>query len=171
MPTAVSPRSLTTLRLLCASLVLAAAAVTLATVVHAKSFDGPAPAGFLGAGPLHGRALERLRDGGSSQIRGIAEAAQNDLKAQFETGRGLRAQGLQLLSAPTLDDAAAENLRQQMLAQHDQASRRMLQAMLDIGRVLTPEQRARLGEQLAKHADMARRGHGERAERAPTPTR
>ena len=33
-----------------------------------------------------------------------------------------------------------------MLAQHDAASRRMLQAMLDISNVLTPDQRAKLGQ-------------------------
>ena len=35
-----------------------------------------------------------------------------------------------------------------MLQQHDQTSRRMTQAMLDVARVLTPEQRARLGERM-----------------------
>ena len=44
--------------------------------------------------------------------------------------------------------AAAESLRQQMMAQHDQASRRVTQAMLDVARVLTPEQRAKLGERM-----------------------
>lgn len=177
MSTAASPKFLSNLRVLCAGVLLVAAAITLATVVQAKAPEGGPPAGFLGAGPLHGRGLERLLDGVNasqeqrSQIRSIAEAAQNDLKAQRETGLALRAQGLQLFTAPALDDAAAENLRQQLLSQHDQASRRMLQAMLDIGRVLTPEQRARLGEQLAKHADKAARHLGVRADRESNPTR
>ena len=55
---------------------------------------------------------------------------------------------MQVFTAPTVDAAAAESLRQQMIAQHDTLSRRTLQAMLDISRVLTPEQRAKIGEQM-----------------------
>ena len=54
---------------------------------------------------------------------------------------------MQIFSAPTVDAAAAESVRQQLMAQHDAASRRTLQAMLDISRVLTSEQRA----QIARH--------------------
>jgi protein CpxP len=35
-----------------------------------------------------------------------------------------------------------------MLAQHDQASKRVMQAMLDVSRVLTPSQRAKIGERM-----------------------
>jgi Spy/CpxP family protein refolding chaperone len=46
-----------------------------------------------------------------------------------------------------------------MLAQHDQASRRIQQAMLDISQVLTPDQRAKLGERMQqKMAAMQERG-------------
>ena len=48
-----------------------------------------------------------------------------------------------------------------MQAQHDQASRRTLQAMLEIGKVLTPEQRAKVGERLKQRGAMMQ----ERAER------
>jgi Spy/CpxP family protein refolding chaperone len=47
-----------------------------------------------------------------------------------------------------VDAGAAEALRQQMLTQHDQASKRVLQAMLDVSKVLTPEQRAKIGERM-----------------------
>ena len=56
--------------------------------------------------------------------------------------------------APNVDAGAAEALRQQMLAQHDQASKRVLQAMLDVSKVLTPEQRAQLGERMKRRAAM-----------------
>ena len=59
-------------------------------------------------------------------------------------------------AAPNVDAAAAESLRQQMLQQHDQASRRMLQAMLDVSKVLTPEQRVKLGERMKQRADTMR---------------
>ena len=51
--------------------------------------------------------------------------------------------------------------RQQLMALHDQTSKRMLQAMVDISRVLTPEQRAQIGERMKERA--AR--HQERMER------
>jgi protein CpxP len=35
-----------------------------------------------------------------------------------------------------------------MLAQHDQASKRKLQEMLDIAKVLTPEQRAKIADRM-----------------------
>ena len=63
-------------------------------------------------------------------------------------GRALRQRAMQAFTAPTLDAGAVEQLRQQMVQQHDQMSRRTTQAMLDIARVLTPEQRTRLGERM-----------------------
>jgi protein CpxP len=46
-----------------------------------------------------------------------------------------------------------------MLAQHDQASKRMMQAMLDGSRVLTPEQRAKMADMAGqRRAMMDRRG-------------
>jgi Spy/CpxP family protein refolding chaperone len=100
------------------------------------------------------RAVDRMLDGLNasdaqrSQIKQIAQGAASDLKAQFAAGKKLREQGLQLFAAPTIDTAAVEALRQQMLAQHDQASKRVMQALLDIGQVLTPEQRAKFVERI-----------------------
>jgi Spy/CpxP family protein refolding chaperone len=114
----------------------------------------------MGSPERLGRMTDHMLDGlkatdaQRTQIRQIAQAAASDLKAQREAGRTLRQKGLQLLVAPTVDAAAAEALRQQALAQHDQASKRMLQAMLDIAKVLTPEQRAKLGERLAQRSEM-----------------
>jgi Spy/CpxP family protein refolding chaperone len=95
-------------------------------------------------------------DAQRAQVKQIAQAAASDLKGQREAGRALREKSLELFSAPTVDAAAAESVRQQMLAQHDTASRRMLQAMLDISRVLTPEQRAKIGEQMKQRSEMMR---------------
>jgi Spy/CpxP family protein refolding chaperone len=121
---------------------------------------GPGMMGGEHGGHFMGRMLERMLDkvGASeaqrTQIRQIAQLAQADMKAQMQAGQALRDQGLALMGAPTLDAVAVEALRQQMLARHDQASRRMLQAMLDIGNVLTPEQRAKLAEQMKQHRGM-----------------
>jgi Spy/CpxP family protein refolding chaperone len=101
-----------------------------------------------------GRMVDHMLDGldasdaQRAQIKQIAIAAAGDLRAQAEAGRGLRQRAMQAFTAPNVDPAAVEQVRQQMLQQHDQMSRRMTQAMLDVARVLTPEQRARLGERI-----------------------
>jgi len=110
---------------------------------------------MFGGSPEHmGRVIDRMLDGLNasdaqrSQIKQIAAGAAADMKAQAEAGRALRQRAMQAFVAPNVDAAAVEQVRQQMLRQHDQMSRRMTQAMLDVARVLTPEQRARLGERM-----------------------
>jgi protein CpxP len=94
-----------------------------------------------------------------AQIKQIMDAAHTELKAQRDAGRGLHDQMRQLFTQPTVDARAVETLRQQMLAQHDQASKRMMQAMLDGSRVLTPEQRAKMADMAGqRRAMMDRRG-------------
>jgi len=139
---------------------------------HGGGMGGPMM--FGGSPERLGRGIDHMLDGlgatdaQRSQIKQIAMAAAADLKAQHEAGVSLRDKGMQLFAAPTVDAAAAESLRQQMLAQHDQASKRMLQAMLDISKVLTPEQRAKFGERMKqRHAAMQERMQREHRERAP----
>ena len=93
-----------------------------------------------------------------SQIHQIMLAARQDLRAQHEAGRKLRDQQHALLTQPNVDAAAVEVLRQQMLAQHDQASKRMTQALVEASRVLSPEQRKLIGE----HRAMLERHRAER---------
>jgi Spy/CpxP family protein refolding chaperone len=139
---------------------LAIAAAGAAIDVHAQGMgghgQGPGPGMMMfGGSPEHaGRGVDRMLDGlgvsdaQRAQIKQIVVAAATDLKAQREAGRALHEQGMQIFAAPTVDAAAAEALRQQMLAQHDQASKRMLQAMLDVSKVLTPQQRAKMAERM-----------------------
>ena len=109
---------------------------------------------FRGSPERIGRGVDFMLDGlhpsdaQRSQIKQIAVQAAADLKAQAAAGKGLRRRGMEIFTAATVDAAAAEQLRQQMLQQHDQMSRRVTQAMLDIARVLTPEQRATIGQRL-----------------------
>jgi periplasmic protein CpxP/Spy len=141
-----------------AMLMAAAAAVSLSA--WAQGGHGPhgghgmwgGGAGMIG--PMSDRMLDGLNatDAQRAQIKQIAQAAAADLKAQREAGRALREQAMQVFTAPNVDAAAAESVRQQMLAQHDAASRRMLQAMLDASRVLTPEQRAKLAERMKERS-------------------
>ena len=114
---------------------------------------------MMGGSPERmGRMIDRMLDGLNatdaqrSQIKTIVQAAATDLKSQRDAHRALRQQGMQIFTAPNVDANAAETLRQQMLAQHDQVSRRMTQAMVDISRVLTPEQKAKIAEHLQQRA-------------------
>lgn len=156
---------------------LLAVAGTLALSAWAQS--EPAQAGFGGAPRMHhagmggpgmfmgrpeqlSRMVDHLLDGvGASeaqrtQIKQIVQAAAADLKAQHEAARGQHDKGLQLLAAPTIDTAAVESLRQQAEAQHDQASRRVTQGLIDVAKVLTPEQRSKLAQRMKMHEDQMR---------------
>ena len=123
--------------------------------MHERMHDRMGGGMMFGGSPEHrGRMIDHMLDGLNAsdaqraQIKQIAAAAAADLKAQAEAGRGLRQRGMQALMAPNVDAGAVEQVRQQMLQQHDQMSRRVTQAMLDTARVLTPEQRAKLGERM-----------------------
>ena len=89
-----------------------------------------------------------------TRVRDILKTAQDERRQQREAGQAQHQQMLQLLSAPQIDAVAAEALRQQQQARHDAASKRMLQAMLDVQAVLTPEQRAKMAEQMKARQDM-----------------
>ena len=119
---------------------------------------------FGGSPEQVGRMVDHMLDGlgatddQRSQVKRIAQAAATDLKAQRDAGGGLREKAALVFGAPNVDAAAAESLRQQMLAQHDQRSRRVLQALLEVSKVLTPDQRAKLGERIKQR-------EGQRGER------
>lgn len=159
--------------------VFAVAAVVAVSGAHAQPApDGAGPRGmhhrqpmgrpgmepgvmmFSGSPEHIARAVDHMLDGLSAtdaqrtQVKQIAVAAAADLKAQHQAERGLHDRSLQIFTAPTVDANAAETLRQQMQAQRDQSSRRVLQAMLDVSRVLTPEQRAQLGVRMKQQQAM-----------------
>ena len=146
-------------------LVVAAAAVAVSAEAQERP-HGPGGGGghgmmMFGGPPEHmGRRIDHMLDGLNAsdaqraQIKQIAMAAATDLRAQREAGKGLRERGLQIFAAPTVDAAAAESVRAQMQAQHEQASRRTLQAMLEVSKVLSPEQRAKIGERMKQRGAM-----------------
>jgi Spy/CpxP family protein refolding chaperone len=102
----------------------------------------------FGGFPMQGRLLKEagVTDAQRAQLKQIFEAAQNDLKGQRETGRQLHERMEALFTAPTVDANAVEQLRQQIAAQHEVASKRLTLAMIDASRVLTPEQRTKIAE-------------------------
>jgi periplasmic protein CpxP/Spy len=117
---------------------------------------------------MGGRGLERLLDSVNAsaeqrtQVKAIAERAATDLKSQRDAGQGTRQQMMALFTQPVVDANAVEALRAQQMQRHDQASRRMTQAMVEVSRVLTPEQRKQLAERMAKRGEMMERHMKER---------
>lgn len=168
-----TPKTLTPVskpvRLMAATLLMALAG-SAALVAQAQPMGGGHRGGPMG-GPeamFGGRMSERLLDSVDAsaeqrtRIRDIMKSAMADLRQQREASRGLREQALTLFTQPTVDARAAEALRLQMLQQHDQSSRRMMQAMLDASAVLTPEQRAKMAERMKQRRDVMERHQRER---------
>jgi Spy/CpxP family protein refolding chaperone len=171
---------------------LATASVAVAGLVSqtalAAPVDGPmgghgmqhgmGGAGDMGGmhGRMGGRHMSRMLDlvnatpDQRAQVKAIMEAAHKDLAALHDSGRKLQEQSLSVFTQPSVDARAAEALRQQKMAQHDAASKRMLQAMLDAAKVLTPEQRKLLGDKMAQRRGMMERHRAERQQLdAPAP--
>lgn len=151
-------------------------AVALAGGASVTAFAQPGgrhhDAGFMmGGSPEHiGRMLDSVNatEAQRSQIKQISEAAAADLRTQREAGKGLREQQMQLFTQPTVDANAVEAVRKQLVAQHDQSSRRMSLAMIEVSRVLTPEQRVKLAETMKARRDtMMKRHQGEGSAQEP----
>lgn len=127
---------------------------------HAAHHPAGGP-GMPGGMMLPERALDEVgaTPEQKAKVRDIAKAARDDLQKQHEAGRDLHQKMMALMAAPTIDTAAAEALRQQQLARHDAVSKRMLQAMLDVQAVLTPDQRAKLAERMKTRMDRMEHRH------------
>ena len=109
---------------------------------------------FGGSPERMGRMIDHMLDGLNAsdaqraQIKQIMAQASADLKGQAQAARELRQRSMQVLTAPAVDANAAEQIRLQSMALHDQMSRRMTQAMVAAASVLTPEQRAAIAKRL-----------------------
>jgi len=168
--------------------VVAIAAAGAAIGAQAQGMDDVGGMGLHGPGPRDGMSMfgeasgrmghgiDRMLDGlgvtdsQRAQINQIATSAEADIRAQREAGRALYEKGLQLFAAPSVDASAAESLRQQMMAQRDQSSKRRLQAMLDVSKVLTPEQRIKMAQRVKERQEIMReRMQREQRERGTQP--
>ena len=129
--------------------------------VHGRMHGGDGPGMEMRMGE---RMLDRVQATPEqrAQIRKIMESAQADLRAGRESGRAQREKMGELLAKPEIDAAAVEAARQQLVAQHDAASKRVTQALVDAGRVLTPEQREKLAALGKQRREMMQRHHQER---------
>lgn len=119
------------------------------------------------AGPGFERLLDDVKatDAQRKQIREITEKARTDLRALHDKARDQHQGAMAIWTAPKIDAAEAEKQRQQMLAKHDQVSKRVMQAMLDVGQVLTPEQRAKAAVALKERHERMHERMADRKER------
>ena len=76
--------------------------------------------------------------------------------------QALKEEASRVFTQPNVDANAAEALRQKMLAQHDQMSKRRMQAMVEVSKVLTPDQRRQLAELRKRGNEMRERHRRER---------
>ncbi|MFN5700220.1 MAG: Spy/CpxP family protein refolding chaperone [Betaproteobacteria bacterium] len=123
--------------------------------------------GAMGMGPmmlLLGRGQDRALDlvkatpQQRADIRRIAGAARDDLRAARHDGRPRSEALLAAWTADRVDASALEAERARMAVRRDAAGKRMVQAMVDMGAVLNADQRRLLAEQ------WSRRGGHRRAE-------
>lgn len=135
---------------------------------HGEHGRGP---GMMGGGSMGGgmmgmmagrhldRMLDRVdaTDEQRAKIRDISRAARNDIEKLTDVLQPLRKSAVDALAAPTVDRAAVEGIRTRLSGVTDEISKRMTTAMLDVAQVLTPEQRAKIGQ------DMKSRRHGQPA--------
>ncbi len=87
-------------------------------------------------------------DAQKAQIGPMVQQAVTDLLPLHAQLQAAHAQALQGLTQPTVDRAALETARQTHLQLADQASKRFVQLVADVGDVLTPQQRAALADHL-----------------------
>jgi Spy/CpxP family protein refolding chaperone len=75
------------------------------------------------------------------KLEPIIKQAAKELMPLREKVRDARRQGMALLTAPSIDRGAIEQLRVEQITAADDASKRFVRALADVADVLTPEQR------------------------------
>ena len=86
----------------------------------------------------------------TAQIKDIVAAATKDLQALRAQHGNAHKKMHELFTAATIDRARLESLRAGHMQALDEASKRCATAIADAAEVLTPEQRKKLGEKMAK---------------------
>jgi Spy/CpxP family protein refolding chaperone len=84
----------------------------------------------------------------TDKLRAIMKATVKDLVPLREKIKSARERARQLLTAPTIDRAAIEQLRSEQMANLDAGSRRIAQGLADAADVLSVEQRRKVEEKL-----------------------
>ncbi|EXL06773.1 Spy/CpxP family protein refolding chaperone [Aquamicrobium defluvii] len=118
--------------------------------------------GMKHGGPFAGRGLGSALDAVDAtaeqedRIWAIIDGARAELRPVMREFRDTRSAVMDLIAAPTIDRAAAEKLRAGRIAAIDEASKKMTAAALEAAEVLTPEQRARLVENMKERKGFGR---------------
>ena len=89
-------------------------------------------------------------DAQKARIDPLVRLAMQDLKPLHEQLGAAHQQAIALLTQPTLDRTAIEAARQHNMQLADQASKRIVQLIADVGDVLTPAQRQKLADHFRK---------------------
>jgi periplasmic protein CpxP/Spy len=87
-------------------------------------------------------------DSQKAQIDPLVKQAVSDLMSLHTQGQSAHAQFIQAFTQNTIDRNALEAARETHLQFADQASRRIVQLLGDVGSVLTPAQRQKLAERI-----------------------
>lgn len=139
-------------RLMLATLVLAVASGVTLTSAYAAPQHGMERGAMMG----DGRHLDRMLDAVNAtadqrvQVKAIMGTARQETRSLHDSMKALHDQERTLFTQPTVDARAAETLRAQKMALQDQVSKRMLQAKLEVSRVLTPDQRKQLADRMSE---------------------
>ncbi|MYM92912.1 Spy/CpxP family protein refolding chaperone [Duganella vulcania] len=96
-------------------------------------------------------------DAQKARIEPLVKAAMADIKPMHEQLHQIHQQVMQQMSAAAIDRAALETTRAQGVALADQASKRLVQLLADVGDTLTPAQRQKLADHLGQMHE--RHGH------------
>jgi Spy/CpxP family protein refolding chaperone len=141
-----------------------AASIAVVFVSGAAMLSSPGPAGAHGGLFRHrGHDAEAARahvalaadyalyrvnasDEQKARVKEILDRALDDLEALHPQRGELHDEVVAALTAPEVDRAGLEALRAKHLATFDTASRRLVEALADLGEVLTVEQRRELTE-------------------------
>ena len=87
------------------------------------------------------------------QMKTLHQSQRQAMQSQMEQRKKLRQDQRAAVQAPVLDAAKLEDLRQQELRLHDQASKQRLEHQLAVAKVLTPEQRQKMYAQMQARSD------------------
>ncbi len=88
------------------------------------------------------------------EIWAIVDKTRADLRPMGREFRQSHEEVVAILSAATIDPAAAERLRAERISAIDEASKKAVAALIEAAEVLTPEQRAKLATEMkARHGD------------------
>ena len=87
------------------------------------------------------------------QMKTLHQSQRQAMQSQMEQRKKLRQDQRAAMQAPVLDAAKLEDLRQQELRLHDQASKQRLEHQLAVAKILTPEQRQKMTAQMQVRAN------------------